>query len=443
MARYSIPYGQRTLRFSLPRHYRAQWYPPPQPLDAERNGRTDASIRAAIRAFLVAHPQANLGSRAGAGASGAIPIAIAINDATRPPIQKRILPLLIPELEHAFASPLDITLYIANGLHPPAGQRQTAKLIPPACYRSCRVVNHDATRRDALTFLGHSRAGSPVWVNSAFHATPYRIAISAVTGHQFAGVSGGAKMIAIGLAGAATITHNHSLYTKRGARLGEIAANPVRADIDEIGRMIGGEMSIDCALNAEHKIIDIEIFDAHQRNDATTFARFSASVMDGSRVESSGEYDGVIVGGGGYPRDDTLYQLQKALAHAAPLAKPNAPIILCGACKNGVGDTEFQRHFTSAPSVAAAMARQQREVFRIGPHKSALFARDMNGRAMALVSTLRSRLVSALHFTPLSLNRGTIARFFARAHSAARISSRRPRIAIVPSAPYCYFNGTG
>jgi CheY-like chemotaxis protein len=40
-------------------------------------------------------------------------------------------------------------------------------------------------------------------------------------------------------AGIKTIEANHSMLTHPAARLGEVEGNPVRADIDEIGRMLG------------------------------------------------------------------------------------------------------------------------------------------------------------------------------------------------------------
>lgn len=437
--RYSIPYGREELRIALPTRYRVVEYLPPSASTAQHPPCSDDDLRATIRHFLStqrAHPVAASGE--------AFSIAIAINDGSRPPIQHRLLPLLIPELQRHFASQHgaraaapNILLCIANGLHRPPSPSQVAALIPARYLHRCRVVNHDAKDKDNLTFLGHSPEGSPVWVNSAFHAASYRLSISAVTGHQFAGVTGGGKCAAIGLAGEETITHNHSLYSDPRARAGRITDNPVRRDIDEIARMMGVDGSLNCALNMRNKIIGAQMIATERAGGGAAataeFHRFATEEMRRCQIDSRGGYDGVFVGGGGYPRDCNLYQLQKALAHVAPLAGAQSPIILCGACNEGVGDERFQAHFSSAASVAEVLARQPTEPFHIGPHKSVLFARDMQQRSVGLISELAPRLVRTLHFTPLRPRRA--ARFLAPSSS----TGRPLRIAVIPYPTHCYF----
>ena len=50
------------------------------------------------------------------------------------------------------------------------------------------------------------------------------------------GFSGGVKTAAIGLAGRATIDANHAGLTHPHARTGEYSLNPLRQEIEEIGR---------------------------------------------------------------------------------------------------------------------------------------------------------------------------------------------------------------
>lgn len=436
---YQIPYGKGELHFNLPSRYRVQEYLPPRP---RMTGApcSDDDIRADIRAFLTTDgPTARPHS-----------IAIAINDGSRPPIQRRILPILISELEQHFSaeivagsgsvaaaggSEIKCILCIANGMHTPQSAERVAELIPAQYARRCRIVNHDATDRDALIFLGTSSAGSPIWVNRAFYEAGWRISISAVTGHQFVGVTGGAKSVAIGLAGVDTITHNHSLYKQQHARLGEIVQNPVRRDIEEIGRKMGLSVVVNCALDTDNEIVAVRMIDIQRTGSVAAFNEFAQAVMRDCQIDSCGGYDGAIVSAGGYPRDCDLYQLQKALAHTAPLARPDAPIILCGACDDGVGGAKFAAHLAAADSVTAVLEQQQSEKFQIGPHKSGLFARDMQGRRVALISRLSPRLVRRLHFTPLRVQRGAFARFLARTHKR----EQSPRIALVPHATHCYF----
>ena len=414
---------------------------------------TDKNIRDALRAFIAtslpksikeeeATVNAALSQSRGAPSARKqeFSIAIAINDSSRPAIQKRILPLLLPEIMRHFTHygmhPPQIIICIANGLHPLMTNAEITSILPEG-YEKYHIVNHDADAPETMTALGTSRAGSPIWINSAFYRAAYKITISSLDGHQFVGITGGAKMAAIGLGGRQTITHNHSLYRHHNARLGEIESNPVRQDIEEIGAKIHIDMSINCVLNNTYDILGVQVFDYLQRNRSTTFTHFAHSVLKQRAIKSVGEYDCVIAAAGGAPRDNTLYQLQKALAHVAPLAKKRAPVVLCGACSQGVGDDTFQEHFTALSSIDEVITHSKSAPFKIGPHKSMLFARDMQHRSVALMSDLPKNLTARMHFTPLSLNNRVILRFLDNSGVASS-----GRIAIIPYAMNCYFDIT-
>jgi nickel-dependent lactate racemase len=110
----------------------------------------------------------------------------------------------------------------------------------------------------------------------------------------------------------------------------------------------------------------------------------------------------MIVSPGGHPKDINLYQAQKALAHAALVAKEGAAIILVAACPQGTGSESYERWMEGMTSYAAVLDRFTREGFRIGPHKAYQIARDAARVWVLLVSEMPPALVRRLLLTPVA-----------------------------------------
>ena len=86
--------------------------------------------------------------------------------------------------------------------------------------------------------LGFTSRGTLVEINASFAAADLKIVLGMIDPHQFQGMTGGAKGVAIGCASKDMIQHNHSLMVDPAARVGNIKDNPARLDIDEAGRII-------------------------------------------------------------------------------------------------------------------------------------------------------------------------------------------------------------
>lgn len=423
MKQYVLPFGKEHIRFALPSSYRAtefipRNFPPLQP--------TGQAVAHQINYFL----------RRNAWIMGArrAKIAIAINDQTRPAIQYEIAPILVHILEQRCIDICHIRFYIANGLHAPCHPSRYTELLPPALLRRYRIINHSADQESRCIYLGRTSYGTPIFINRQFAHADVKIVIASIEAHQFVGVSGGAKTAVIGLGGRQTITHNHAMCVLRNAQLGKITDNPVRNDIEQIGAKLKIDMQINVVLNLQQSISDIHIFDAHNRNHVTTFSETARQLTVHRALPYSKQYDCVITAAGGFPRDGNLYQLQKALAHVVTIAKKNAPIILCGACADGIGSQQFADHFMAADSISDVLIRFQSVPFTIGPHKSYLFARDMEQHPVALCSTLPREQVEKMHFSAISIGEQALERHIAQLRLDAHAD-----IAIVPFANNTHF----
>lgn len=383
---YALPYGHRTLEFTLPETWQVEWIAPTPVAGA---GDPAAAVATALD-----HPVDGDGLQ---GLRGSRSAAVAVNDKTRPVPLHLLLPPLLYRLEAAGIPPERITLFFATGTHAPLARDEMAGLLPPALANRYALVSHDCDSAEDLQSLGTTSRGTPVLCSRAFLQADIRIVTGNIEPHHFAGFSGGAKTFSIGLAGRRTIDRNHSLLLDPQARTAEFDLNPLRQDIEEIGRMGSIQFGLNVVLNEKKEIVQ-------------AFAGSPGGLMRAGiplarqvcQTPTHGPYDLVIASVGGHPKDINLYQAQKALTHAAMLTRAGAPLILVAACPDGSGSPGYEALMTQSTSPADALAKFDRVHFQVGPHKAFQFARILVRNPVILVSDMPADLVRRLHLIPAS-----------------------------------------
>lgn len=408
---YALPYGKRTVEFSLPESWEVEWIAP-QPVA----GASDPA--AAVEAALD-NPIDGVGLKSLRGARSA---AVAVNDKTRPVPLHLLLPPLLARLEAAGIPTERITLFFATGTHASMPPAEMAALLPPALAERYPLISHDCDAAGDLLSLGVTSYGTPVLCSRAFLQADFKIVTGNIEPHHFAGYSGGAKTFSIGLAGRQTIDRNHSLLLDPRSRTAEYEQNPLRQDIEEIGRMGGIDLALNAVLNEKKEIV--QAFAGSPRGVMQAGIPLARSVC---QTPTHSPYDMVIASVGGYPKDINLYQAQKALTHAALLTREGGPVILVAACPEGSGSPGYEAAMTQANSPADVLAKFDRDNFKVGPHKAFQFARILVRNPVILVSDLPADQVRRLHLIPAS-----------DAADALRLASERlpatARVAVLPRA---------
>jgi lactate racemase len=259
-------------------------------------------------------------------------VGISVCDVTRPFPGRRVLPVLVEELQTWGSGP--ITLFIATGTHRACTPAELEHMLGQDLPRLCRVVQHDAfdaaRHRQVGTVLGtRTRA----MVESAFLDQDVRITTGFIEPHFFAGFSGGPKMVAPGLAALETVLDLHS-----AARIGDpratwgvIQGNPVHDAVRAIAARVGVAFNLDVTLNREHAITSVfsgELFASHAAG--CRFARETAMAA----VPAA--YDVVLTTNSGYPLDQNLYQSVKGMSAAAQIVKPGGSIVIASECSDGL-----------------------------------------------------------------------------------------------------------
>ncbi|CAG0992213.1 partial Lactate racemase, partial [Anaerolineae bacterium] len=198
------------------------------------------------------------------------------------------------------------------------------------------------------------------------------------------------------------------------------ADNPVRQDVEEIGKL----MRVDCALNSiigAHK----EIVGVFAGAPVAVMQKGIPLALDVYRVLVSAPFDLMIVSSGGHPKDINLYQAQKALGHATPVAQKGGTIILAAACPEGSGSRAYEEWITGMTSHAHVLERYKREGYRIGPHKAFQIARDATRVRMLFVTEMPVELTRRFLLTKIDSLDAALAR-------ALRDLAPNARIGIMP-----------
>ena len=381
---YSVPFGTGMQEFRLPEDWNVSILKPKHREGLKNPAQKVGTVLKRLGGRLNAR---NPGSRA----------VISINDKTRPVPHHIILPPLLSWLETAGYQRRNITLIIAVGTHTTMPPSEYPLILPEEIRNRYRVISHDAEDTGNLINLGYSDAGTPCSINRTFYEADLKIVTGNIEPHQYMGWSGGVKSAVIGLGGSESIRKNHSMLTRDGAGPCRFEDNPVRMDVEDSGRRIGIQLALNTVMNASKEIT--AVFAGPPEKVMREGIREARSLFT---VPFHSEFDLLIASPGGYPKDINLYQSQKALRHASLAVRPGSPMILAGACSEGVGHGLYESWMKDKTSHRQVQEAFQREEFRLGPHKAMLFASDVMNRDVYFVSDLPDKTLRNLLLTPAS-----------------------------------------
>jgi len=149
------------------------------------------------------------------------PIAVAIPDHTRPIDPRQALTALNDRLIGG------MTVVVGRGLHREMNSHERERLS------GWSVVEHDPDDVVATAQVD----GIPGFVGRPIAEAAWSISVGVAELHQFAGVSGGHKGVAVGCGGRATLAalHHRDRSMAEGVEVGRIFGNPFRYVVDALG----------------------------------------------------------------------------------------------------------------------------------------------------------------------------------------------------------------
>jgi nickel-dependent lactate racemase len=324
-------------------------------------------------------------------------VVIIVNDKTRPVPNNLLIPPLLERLTALGVNPANISFIIGMGTHIPMPQSEFNKILPQSVIATYAVSAHNCDDESNLVQKGVTAAGTPIFVNRLFEEADIRIVVGNIEPHHFAGFSGGVKSAAIGVCGRKTINANHRLLLESGSIVGNYDTNPLRQDIEEIGRIIGVSVALNVVMNANKQILAC----FWGRPDEVMRAGITVS-RSVSMQNISKPVDLVIASAGGYPKDINLYQSQKAMTHASLLLKPGGILLLAAACEEGIGSQGYEVFMQGVDSMEKVMTKFKQQDFAVGPHKAIQIALIAQKHPILLLSQIQPKRVEELLLTPIS-----------------------------------------
>ena len=383
MTSFLLPYGKAQLTITIPEEIRVDILTP-QIADGL------ADPESAIREVL----SKPIGKVSWQAFTKTETVGIAINDKTRPVPNPNPINHLLDHLNQVGFQSEQITLFIGSGTHEPMTSAELDRILDQEIFNSYRIVAHDCDHSN-LVNLGNTAYGTPIQINEEFFHSDLKIAVGNIEPHHFMGFSGGVKTAAIGLAGRATITENHARLTHPQAKSGVFHINPLRQEVEEIGRKAGIHLTLGTILNEDKSILEIYFGEPS--------AVMSAAIPMVRRlfgISVPKPYDLVIASPGGAPKDINLYQSQKGLTHAARITRDDGWVILLAACSEGSGSQTYEKYIKQAASHQSIIQHFKRGFFKVGPHKALQIARDALRVNVMLVSDLDPQTVKDWKITP-------------------------------------------
>ncbi len=338
-------------------------------------------------------------------------IAIVTSDITRPMPTYAVLPHVAQELSLAGVRDEDVTVVFALGIHREMTPEEMKQAVGEEMYRRFACLN---ACRD-YTHLGTSQNGTPIDIFTPVAEADRIICLGNIEYHYFAGYSGGAKAIMPGVSTHDAIQANHKRMVDERAHAGNLATNPVRLDIDEVGSFVHIDFIVNVVLDEHKKIrhcVAGHYIEAH---------RAGCRLLDKMyQVEIPAKADIVITSPGGFPKDLNLYQAQKALDNAKHAVRDGGVIVWLAAAGEGLGESTFEKWMLGHEKSRDMIDHINRE-FELGGHKAAAIAMVLEKCRILFVSDLPAEFVRRIHLEPFATLEDAMAEAFRAMGEDARV----------------------
>jgi nickel-dependent lactate racemase len=283
---------------------------------------------AELCAQALAHP---IGTPAVASMVGARSrVTVIVSDATRDEPRAAMFSAVREALAHLPDSAF--TIVVASGTHAP---RPPETALDPAMLRRFPVVVHDGSDLSACVDLGTTPEGTRVRLNRAVVETDLIVSLGRVRPHYFAGYSGGAKGVFPGCGYSPDVRQNHLLKADASARLGSIAKNRCRADMEAaVALVLTQKLLLNVVADCDNVAVDAVAGDIVMAHREATRRAVPWFEVQAPRAR-------VVVTSDRPPVTSSLYQAAKLLPPAGALLEDGGTAILVADCKEGTGPLDI------------------------------------------------------------------------------------------------------
>jgi len=274
-------------------------------------------------------------------------VVILIDDLTRPTPCKEIIPIVLANIKKQV--PLsNIKIVIAGGTHKPLNKVSIRKKVGKIPHK-IQVIAHNCQKD--LEFHGHTKRGTPIYLNKHVAQADYKIGIGCIYPHPAAGYSGGSKILFPGVAGLQTATYLHD-YIRGATKRGGSINCEFRNEIDDIAGQIGLDRIINVTFNHKREIAGIFVGDLKKAfEEGVNYANENYSV--------EWIHDADIIITDAYPFDTNLNFARDRGFWPIIKANKKTTKIAIAMCPEGVGDHEL---FPTSNSLVKRVSRRIKNI---------------------------------------------------------------------------------
>lgn len=336
---YEIRYADGWLRFDMP--------PPARVISTspQRQERREAwrAVHDALRAPLASRPLAALAHQ---GAR----VCVAVGDPTENSPDRQLVPPIVTTLERADVAKEEITILVACGARRPSTPAEKEEQLGTEIVQRYKVIDHDASDERWLADLGPLPAGGRLAINRRAVTADLLISTGSVGADMvLGGLSGGAKTVALGCAGIATLD-------RVARQAAQATASARQGLVDEFltcaARRARHVFALNAVTDGGGRILAVAAGEPRAVHEALLPVASAARKVFARRACD------VAVLGVGWPYD---LNLRLSLASAAaclltpvPVVRPGGTVILAARLPEGVGASGGE---LSLGRVLAARAR--------------------------------------------------------------------------------------
>jgi len=410
VVKVTLPFGKGHVQFEVPKENLIGIV---EPSHARVAPNSAAEIRRALDNPIGCEPLKKL---VGSGKK----IAIVVTDYTRACPDNIILPILLDDIEAAGVDLKDVTVVAGTGAHRPMTEGEMREKFGVS--DRVRVVNNEPFDEKKLTYLGKTSTGGPIYINSEVAGADVIIAVGVVEPHQYAGFSGGRKLVAVGAAGIKTITHVHQpkFIDAKGTRLCSLEENPFHQELVEIAKKTNLKFAINVVLNTEHKLVRCFA------GEPTTSFEEATKLACKLYVQEVQEPADILVLGVGYPKDVDLYQSSRGFTYAyfasKPAVKEGGIIILTTPCPEGTGNLAFENLLRHSRTPSEAVKKGKEIGFEAGEQRAYMVAKVLeHAKVIVVGSSIPSGVLQEMFFDSAKTTDGALAKAFKIAGKSAKV----------------------
>ena len=243
------------------------------------------------------------------------------------------LPILVARLNQIGVPDADISIIIATGKHRLNSAAEKEEIIGSELFQRIKVYDHNPAT-EACVYLGTTKRGTPVWINKQVAAADKVILTGGLSPHIYAGFGGGRNNHNLALTDeiGGGVNPDTSIMRHFGNRLSE--------DMCEVASFLNPCFMVNAIMDAEGNFF--KIMSGHWYE---AWLQGTKEVMKLQGVPLKEKSDVVVVSGGGYPRDISLYQGMKCYAPGAAALKEGGILIAVLRCQDMTEPPAFFESF--------------------------------------------------------------------------------------------------